>query len=102
MSILSWFTGDRVTRSARYLVLLAVVLVPAICFADVEGSLINIKSKLTRVILPLISVIGLGIASISFFTGNPQAKQHIVYAILGCCFGFGAQQIVDLISSMVR
>ena len=29
-------------------------------------------------------------AAISFFTGNPQAKQHIFYAVLGCILGFGA------------
>ena len=70
--------------------------------ADVEGSLNSIRTELTGVILPALSVIGIGIASVSFFTGNPQAKQHIVYAILGCAFGFGAQQIVNLIASVVR
>jgi hypothetical protein len=47
-------------------------------------------------------VIGMGIAAISFFTGSPNAKQHMVYAILGCVFGFGAQAIADLIGSLVR
>jgi competence protein ComEC len=37
-----------------------------------------------------------------FFTGNPNAKQHIGYAILGCIFGFGAQAIVDFIAQTVR
>jgi hypothetical protein len=75
---------------------------PNLCFATVESSLNGVRSQLTNVILPVVSVIGLALAAISFFTGNPQAKQHIVYAILGCCFGFGAQAIVDLISSTVR
>jgi type IV secretory pathway VirB2 component (pilin) len=83
-------------------VFIALLTIPAFAFADVEGSLQNIRTQLTGTILPLLSVIGLGIASISFFTGNPQAKQHVVYAILGCVFGFGAQQIVDLIARMVR
>jgi len=47
-------------------------------------------------------VIGIAIAAISFFTGNPNAKQHIVYAVLGCIFGFGAQAIVDFIAQTVR
>jgi hypothetical protein len=82
--------------------IVAVCLVPELCFADFESSLRGIKTKLTMVILPVLSVIGLVIAAVSFFTGNPMAKQHIVYAILGCIFGFGAQAIVDFISQTVR
>lgn len=70
--------------------------------ASLEGSLEGIKYKLTGVILPLLSVIGLALAALSFFTGNPNAKQHIAYAILGCIFGFGAQAIVDFIAQTVR
>jgi uncharacterized membrane protein len=73
-----------------------------VALAGLESSLMGIKMKLTMVILPLLSVIGIAIAAISFFTGNPNAKQHIVYAILGCIFGFGAQAIVDFISQTVR
>jgi type IV secretory pathway VirB2 component (pilin) len=81
---------------------LAVTLVPDLAHASLESSLIGIKTKLTGVILPLLSVIGIAIAAISFFTGNPNAKQHIVYAVLGCVFGFGAQAIVDFIAQTVR
>src|ERR1700722_10693006 len=72
------------------------------CFADFESSLRGLKTQLTGTILPVLSVMGLGFAALSFFTGNPQAKQHIFYAILGCIFGFGAQAIVDFISSTVH
>lgn len=75
---------------------------PALAHASLESSLMGIKTKLTGVILPLLSVIGIAIAAISFFTGNQNAKQHIVYAVLGCIFGFGAQAIVDFISQTVR
>lgn len=72
-------------------VLVAVALImPELAHAGLESSLMGIKSKLTGVILPLLSVIGIAIAGISFFTGNPNAKQHIAYAILGCIIGFGA------------
>jgi len=79
-----------------------VFLMPGFANAGIESSLMDMKLKLTGVILPLLSVIGIAIAAISFFTGNPQAKQHIVYAVLGCVFGFGAQAIVDFISQTVR
>ena len=73
---------------------LSLMFVPDLAHASLESSLIGIKTKLTGVILPLLSVIGIAIAAVSFFTGNPNAKQHIVYAVLGCMFGFGAQAIV--------
>jgi uncharacterized membrane protein YidH (DUF202 family) len=78
------------------------LLVPDLAQADLVSSINGIKTKLTGVILPLLSVIGIAVAAISFFTGNPNAKQHIAYAILGCMFGFGAQAIVDFIAQTVR
>jgi hypothetical protein len=84
------------------LFILAGLLVPDIANADLVSSLNGVKLKLTGVILPLLSVIGIAVAAISFFTGNPQSKQHIFYAILGCIFGFGAQAIVDVIAQTVR
>jgi type IV secretory pathway VirB2 component (pilin) len=78
------------------------IIIPEFAHAGLESSLMGIKSKLTGVILPLLSVIGIAIAGISFFTGNPNAKQHIAYAIIGCIIGFGAQGIVDFIAQTVR
>jgi hypothetical protein len=72
------------------------------CFASFESSLVGIKTKLTGVILPLLSVIGLGFAALSFVTGNPNAKQHVTYAVVGAVIGFGAQSIVDFISQTVH
>jgi type IV secretory pathway VirB2 component (pilin) len=84
------------------LFLMVGILIPDVANAGLESSLVGLKMKLTGVILPLLSVIGIAIAALSFFTGNPNAKQHIAYAILGCIFGFGAQAIVDFISQTVR
>ncbi|MBX3022782.1 MAG: TrbC/VirB2 family protein [Bdellovibrionales bacterium] len=84
------------------IIALCFLLFPVLAHAGLESSLLGIKSKLTGVILPVLSVIGIAIAAISFFTGNPNAKQHIAYAIIGCIFGFGAQAIVDFIAQTVR
>jgi type IV secretory pathway VirB2 component (pilin) len=81
---------------------LVVFFTPELCFADFESSLRGIRDKITHVILPLLSVIGIALAAVSFFTGNPNSKQHIIYAILGCIFGFGAQSIVDMIRGTVQ
>lgn len=89
-----------------FIILLFVIFIgvsfPDYAHADLVSSLNGLKTKLTGIILPLLSVIGIAIAAVSFFTGNPNAKQHIVYAVLGCIFGFGAQAIVDFIAQTVR
>jgi hypothetical protein len=81
---------------------ITLALLPELAFAGLESSLIGLKSKLTGVILPVLSVIGIAIGAISFFTGNPNAKQHIAYAVMGCIFGFGSQAIVDFIAQTVH
>ncbi len=84
------------------LTILALILVPTLCFASVESSLVDIQSKLTDVILPTLSIIGIAVAGFSFLTGHERAKIHIWYAIIGCAIGFGAQAIVNFISGMVH
>lgn len=79
-----------------------VVAVPDLAYADLEGSIRNIKSQLSGTVLPLLSVIGLLLASFSYLTGNPNSKQHITYALIGAGVGFGAQAIIDFISSAVH
>lgn len=89
---------------ASYLLAIVVVVFLACtpCHATLETSLVALKIKLLTVILPVISVIGIIWASISLFSGNPNAKQHLLYAVMACAFGFGAQLIVDFISTVVR
>lgn len=78
------------------------LLFPDLAHASVESSLQNIQNKLINVILPFLAIIGLGLAGISFATGNPNAKNHLMYAIIGCIVGFGAQSIVSLIQGLVH
>lgn len=74
----------------------------SLAFASVESSLAGLKSVLIGSILPVFAVMGLGFAAFSFFTGNPNSKQHLSYAIVGSVILFGAQSIVDLISRVVQ
>lgn len=83
-------------------VLLIYLFLPELAFASVESSLMGVQMKLTRVILPTLSVIGIAWAAFSLMTGNERAKTHIWYAIIGSAIGFGAQAIVDFISQAVR
>lgn len=89
--------------SKKHFVLLLILLVAApFAQASVESSLLGLKNVLLGSILPIFAVLGLGFAAFSFFTGNINAKQHLVYAVTGATILFGAQSIVDLIQRTVR
>lgn len=81
---------------------LVIAFFPDIAFADFRGSLENIRSQLSNVVLPLLSVIGLLVASFSYMTGHPDSKRHVTYALIGAALGFGSQAIIDFISNSVR
>lgn len=82
--------------------MLAIAAHPNVALADFEGSLRNVKSQLSNVVLPLLSVIGLLVAAFSYLTGNQNAKQHITYALIGAAVGFGSQAIIDFIGSTIH
>lgn len=85
-----------------FLLTLGLLFVCPFAHASVESSLMGIKDVLLGSILPVFAVIGLGFAAFSFFTGSPNAKQHLIYAIAGAAICFGAQSIVDLLQRVVR
>ncbi len=84
------------------LTMTVVIASPEVAHADFVSSLTDLKSKLSGVVLPLLSVIGLLVASFSYLTGNPEAKRHITYALIGAGVGFGAQAIIDFISQTIH
>lgn len=85
-----------------FIALVLLLLAPHLALASVESSLMGMQTKLTRVILPTLSVIGIAFAAFSFISGNENAKRHIMYAVIGSTIGFGAQAIVDFISTTVH
>ena len=70
--------------------------------ASVESSLLGLKSVLLGSILPIFAVLGLAFAGFSFLAGNPNAKQHLIYAVTGAAIVFASQSIVDLLQRVVR
>lgn len=87
---------------SRVIFIAGALLGPSFAFASVESSLLGLKTVLLGSILPIFAVLALGFAAFSFFTGNPNAKQHLVMAVSGAVILFGAQSIVDLIQRVVR
>ncbi len=82
--------------------LVGLILLSPTAHASVESSLLGLKTVLLGSILPIFAVLALGFAAFSFFTGNPNSKQHLIYAVTGAIILFGAQSIVDLIERVVR
>lgn len=86
----------------QLVLVIGLFLISPLAFASVESSLMGLKTVLLGSILPIFAVLGLGFAAFSFFTGNPNAKQHLIYAVIGSVILFGAQSIVDLLQRVVR
>lgn len=86
----------------HFFLIIALIAIAPFAHASVESSLMGLKNVLIGSILPIFAVLGLGFAAFSFFTGNPNAKQHLVYAVTGATILFGAQSIVDLIQRTVQ
>lgn len=81
---------------------LVMTAMPEMALASVEGTLTAIQSKVVNVILPLVAILGLLYAAFSFISGNPNARSHLIFAIVGCIVGFGAQSIVNFIRDLVN
>ena len=84
------------------LLVAGVLLVPESGYGSVESTLTNIQTKLITVILPLVAILGLVFAGLSFVLGSPGARQHLVLAVLGAVIGFGAPSIVTFIRGLVQ
>ena len=87
-----------------YLVLFGVLflLFPTVGYCDVEGTLQAFQGKLINQILPLVGVLGMVFAGFSFALGSPNARSHLILAIVGLVVGFGAPSIMNFIRSLVR
>lgn len=81
---------------------LFIFLLPQLGHCDVEGTLQNVRDTFIGRIVPLAGALGLCYAAFSFFTGNPNAKQITVLAIIGAFIGFSAPAIMDFIQSLVQ
>jgi len=84
------------------LTLFVVIAFPMLGFCSVESSLMAVQSKLIGTILPLAAIIGLVFAGLSFVAGSPNARNHLILAIIGAAIGFGAPSIVSWVQSMIH
>ena len=82
--------------------LILIVAFPMLGLCSVESSLAAVQSKLIGTILPLVAIIGLVFAGLSFVAGSQNARSHLVLAIIGAAIGFGAPSIVSWIQSLIH
>jgi hypothetical protein len=85
-----------------FLLVCTALLVASTAQASVESSLLGLKTVLLGSVLPIFAVLSLGFSAFSFFTGNPNSKQHLIWAVTGAIVLFGAQSIIDLLQRVVR
>lgn len=84
------------------LIFSAALAFPALAQASVESSLAAVQEKLVGTLLPLAAMCGLVIAGLSFVAGHPNARQHLIYAIVGAIVGFGSESIVSFIRNLIH
>lgn len=83
-------------------VMILIMAFPMLGFCSVESSLAAVQTKLIGTILPLAAIIGLVFAGLSFVAGSPNARNHLILAIIGAAIGFGAPSIVSWIQSLIH
>jgi type IV secretory pathway VirB2 component (pilin) len=84
------------------LVCSTIMIAPVIAFGSVESSLAAVQEKLVGTLLPLAAMCGLVVAGLSFVAGHPNARSHLVYAIIGAIVGFGSESIVSFIRGLIH
>lgn len=83
-------------------IMILIMAFPMLGFCSVESSLAAVQTKLIGTILPLAAIIGLVFAGLSFVAGSPNARNHLILAIIGAAIGFGAPSIVSWIQSLIH
>ncbi len=77
--------------------ILALNLTPIASFASLEGAMSSLRTQMSTVFLPALSLVGIVLAAISLAMGNQNAKNHITMAVIGAIVGFGAENIIDFV-----
>ncbi len=75
----------------------SISLAPMVCHASLESSMYALRSQLSTVFLPVLSMIGIVLAGISLGMGHQNAKNHIAMAVIGAIVGFGADSIIEFV-----
>lgn len=95
-------TKEKNFNAFQFLNFFTLLILPTIAFCSVESSLMAVQTKLIGTILPLAAILGLVFAGLSFVAGSPNARNHLILAMIGAAIGFGAPSIVSWIQSLIH
>ena len=70
---------------------------PLLAHASLESAMYSMRTQMSTVFLPALSLIGIVIAGISLAMGHHNAKAHIIMAVVGAIVGFGAENIIEFV-----
>ena len=92
----------QIQRLYRLAIAMLLAMAPNILWASVEGSLESVRQTMVGKVGTLIAILGFIFAGFSYITGNPNARTHLVLAVIGAFVLFGASSIVSFIQTMVH
>lgn len=92
----------RKAKLAQRLLLCLFSLLPLIAEASVETSLRSIQGELVGTFVPIVATLGFVFAGISYISGNPNGRAHLILACIGAGVAFGASSIMSLIQSLIH
>jgi type IV secretory pathway VirB2 component (pilin) len=87
---------------SKILIASGCMTIPYAAIASVESSLAAVQDKLVGTLLPMAAMLGLVIAGLSFVAGHANARQHLIYAMVGAGVGFGAESIISMIRGLIH
>jgi type IV secretory pathway VirB2 component (pilin) len=94
--------NDCIRLISGLVIVSAFVIIPEVAFASVESSLSAVQEKLVGTLLPMAAMLGLVVAGLSFVAGHANARQHLMFAIVGAIVGFGSESIVSFIRGLIH
>ncbi len=77
-------------------------LLPILAAASVESSLRSVQGELVGTFVPIVATLGFIFAGISYISGNPNGRTHLILACIGAGIAFGASSLMSLIQSLIH
>lgn len=77
-------------------------VLPTLAFATVETSLRSVQGELVGTFVPIAATLGFIFAGMSYISGNPNGRTHLILALIGAGVAFGASSIMSLIQSLIH
>lgn len=92
----------RFQKYLRLVMFFFISILPLLAIASVESSLMSVQRELVGTFVPIAATLGFIFAGISYISGNPNGRAHLVLALIGAGVAFGASSIMSLIQNLIH